>query len=859
MTTTPAPSINVITPTGSAVGPWTTGWKFDAPEDVWIYVETDGVAGPDLELGSDFTLSAPNPSVDGGSVTLDASIVPEDGWDEDLHRVVIRRWTVRRQGIALPDTEGHKPRATERALDRQMRIAEEQDDEIARLAEGGGVAEAVAAAATAFDYSPLIAPAVESVVTPLLDERVKTDGTSSISAPGLLRISQNLFEVHVKDFGAPINGTSNASAAFQDAAEAVSNNGAGGGQVRFDGPYSYFLGDGWDILPNVYGYGGQIKPDIPGLASTDANDVFLRPALVLPTDASIRRFGSSALTHFFLKREGMTACESDSAAYDGDAVITYGMGSTMSHGLIVGFAMANDSNGFDRDTISDMLIDTTAGLRSYNALDVPRWNSIQGFPVGTIAHPVLNASRGPDHGLFRNGVMFDWEGVNDWFSMSDSFEIGHLITARINGARLIILDNVQGDCLPFDGQFNGVGGTVVPYPDPYFEPTDPTKNYVVAGSIGLKIEGSVTQEVRIQNCQFAARETAAHVSGAAGQKIVMAGFTAHGIYDRGVVVDGPDVVLTNGWVRGPVGATGLFGGLWIPTGDEIGVEVVSGRVTMDRSFAVQDFATAVDGCDVEGGVIGMARIINGEVVNVAPPRYDVDGAGAVQADWNYDSQVLYGSPGYIGAIGPTFAGHRVMFLIDDTTSLLDGPSLAMREGVDYAAGPGHWWLAECDGTGWFEIARFDNTGLSGGGGGTTVGTDVFARPPDATPSTTATPQPIIWSTEVRDANNNFDHTTGVYNCTSSELVYVEALLALSAADATSGRMNMILLKGSGGSDTELDRQQIVVASTLSQTLKVSAFVFMEPGETLHCSYFNDRATAWIGSVSRFQVTALRAG
>ncbi|MFC5346257.1 hypothetical protein ACETK8_15735 [Brevundimonas staleyi] len=177
MTTTPSPSITVIVPSGTSVGPWNTSWTFSAPEDVWLYVETDGVAGPDLALGVDFTLNAPNPGETGGAVTLAGSVVPVGGWDAVRHRVVIRRWTPRRQGTALPDTEGHKPRATERALDRQMRIAEEQDDEISRLAlmAGGEVDPA------------LVEQRVEALLPSLLgdqlDYKVSYDALSAVADP----------------------------------------------------------------------------------------------------------------------------------------------------------------------------------------------------------------------------------------------------------------------------------------------------------------------------------------------------------------------------------------------------------------------------------------------------------------------------------------------------------------------------------------------------------------------------------------------------------------------------------------------------------------------------------------------------
>lgn len=156
MTTTPTPSINVIVPTGTAVGPWTTGWTYSTADDVWMYIETDGAPGPDLIDGVDYTLTGATPEVNGGSVTLAAPTVPEGGWTE-AHRVILRRWTVRRQGVALPDTEGHKPRATERALDRAMRIAEEVSDDLdlaIKIAPGGdpvSAGEVLAAGQLALD------------------------------------------------------------------------------------------------------------------------------------------------------------------------------------------------------------------------------------------------------------------------------------------------------------------------------------------------------------------------------------------------------------------------------------------------------------------------------------------------------------------------------------------------------------------------------------------------------------------------------------------------------------------------------------------------------------------------------------
>ena len=131
MTTTPAPSIATYDLLASGVGPFATSWVYADAADVTAALSLPAAPLVPLAQGVDYTLTATAPLLSGGSVTLSASRVPVDGWPTGA-RLILRRRTVRRQATALPDTEGHKPRATERALDRQMRIAQEDADDMAR-------------------------------------------------------------------------------------------------------------------------------------------------------------------------------------------------------------------------------------------------------------------------------------------------------------------------------------------------------------------------------------------------------------------------------------------------------------------------------------------------------------------------------------------------------------------------------------------------------------------------------------------------------------------------------------------------------------------------------------------------------
>lgn len=131
MTTTPRPSITTFPLSGATTGPFATGWRFAVAADVQVWVEIASEPQAPLMLGPDYSVTASDPATNGGTVQLSASVIPDGGWPSAA-RLILRRRTARRQATALPDIEGHKPRATERALDKQMLIAEEDRDDIDR-------------------------------------------------------------------------------------------------------------------------------------------------------------------------------------------------------------------------------------------------------------------------------------------------------------------------------------------------------------------------------------------------------------------------------------------------------------------------------------------------------------------------------------------------------------------------------------------------------------------------------------------------------------------------------------------------------------------------------------------------------
>jgi hypothetical protein len=134
MTTPAAPSVTRYSLTGSAVGPFATQWRYEASAEVVVTIADADDTETLLTAGSDYTLTASEPLNTGGAVTLQVGTVPGGGWPAGA-RLVLRRRTARTQPLALPDVGGHKPFATERALDRIVRMIQELSDAVA---EGGG-------------------------------------------------------------------------------------------------------------------------------------------------------------------------------------------------------------------------------------------------------------------------------------------------------------------------------------------------------------------------------------------------------------------------------------------------------------------------------------------------------------------------------------------------------------------------------------------------------------------------------------------------------------------------------------------------------------------------------------------------
>ncbi|MBP0491836.1 glycosyl hydrolase family 28-related protein [Pararoseomonas indoligenes] len=208
--------------------------------------------------------------------------------------------------------------------------------------------------------------------------------------------------LHVRDYGAVGNGTTDDTAAFQAALNAASS--AGGGVVLL-GPRRYLIDSAELIIPpGVTLQGGGD----PGGFRINNDYGALPYCLVLNPARTVRLRRNSSLEQVAIVRKGFVAPSSIRealdcvAAFSGTAV-SIGDGSTGSSTtnatdasvrnlLIVGFTWGVYSNGASRTRIRDVVGDCTNGLYLGKSFDIGQNERINWHPLATTGRSFSSAT-----------------------------------------------------------------------------------------------------------------------------------------------------------------------------------------------------------------------------------------------------------------------------------------------------------------------------------------------------------------------------------------------------------------------------------------------------------------------------------
>jgi hypothetical protein len=199
--------------------------------------------------------------------------------------------------------------------------------------------------------------------------------------------------LHVRDYGAVGNGTTDDTAAIQAALNAAAS--AGGGVVLV-GPRRYLIDSADLVIPaNVTLQGGSD----PGGWRVDGNFAALPYCLLLNSARTIRLRRNAALEQMAILRKGFTTPATlrqalDAAAAFAGTAVSIGDGTTGSSStnatdasvrglLIIGFAWGIRSDGSSRTRIRDVLGDCTNGLYLGKSYDIAHNERINWHPLAT--------------------------------------------------------------------------------------------------------------------------------------------------------------------------------------------------------------------------------------------------------------------------------------------------------------------------------------------------------------------------------------------------------------------------------------------------------------------------------------------
>jgi hypothetical protein len=474
------------------------------------------------------------------------------------------------------------------------------------------------------------------------------------------------------------DGTTNDRAKIELAAATL---GVKGGVVWLDASKTYLVDDNLNIPEGVTLKGYLLNPGIAGDANNEASQIWnLGSRIYLNSSATITLQGAASIENCFIVRKGMTAPENSSASYAGTAITVSGEDTAVRACLILGFNRAVDCNSFQRQTVENVRGDCVNGLRSTNALDVPRWRNVHFWPFGTIDASAPVTTFGTGHYLFRNGTAFEWSGVNDWFSAIDLFCYGYMTGYKVDGAPSVFLHMCAADNI-----------------------SQATTPWVVASTQGFNVTNAI-DKVEFVQCHAAAQEYGLTMQGSvSGGNLDLVGFSCWGIKTAGIRITTDSIVqVSGGYIQG---LNTLYG----TGGSGIILSNSAAKLLIGKATIIRDFTNAVDGGTYAGAVLGMPYIYNGTIVNTA--NYSIASASSMQPSRNHDVQLITGTTAN-GTLSNTYAGHVVTFVFAASctiySTITGSTTTYLSGGTDFAGTANDTLTLVCDGSKWLEVARSVN-------------------------------------------------------------------------------------------------------------------------------------------------------
>lgn len=469
----------------------------------------------------------------------------------------------------------------------------------------------------------------------------------------------------VEQFGAKgdWNGTSGTdnTAVFQNAFNSL---GTAGGKIAVSRDKTYYIAGALTIPVGVDVVGPY---DFTGAAGVTTSSAYgSMGAIVLASTQTITMKGDSALRGCLVYRAGMTFPAADATLFAGTALTAAGDDVCVYNCMVLGFAQAFYSTGFQRPDVQKLFFDCTNGIWLDNCADIEHVEKCEGYPFATIT-PTAPASI-----LTRTGIAYKFTTLGDWGQVTRCFSYGYFRGFSLSSVNSMTLLNCGADN---------------------------TTSYT--GSYGYDILAGCT-DTNLIACQAAANDTGFHFNNTtvANLHSQMIGCSSWGNTNNAVLIDGGDVNIQGGIYRSSINGIAINNAnsiVVIGGGARFGnsnLDINAFVATSNVSIGQVDFGTRAAGSigvnsNVQTVTLASATLLN--LPQIDNGAYTITGTTA------------------IGGIAGGWTGRTIMLLFTGSCTLGNSATspngVSLNGGTNFSAVNGSTITLRHNGTLWYEIGR----------------------------------------------------------------------------------------------------------------------------------------------------------
>lgn len=461
--------------------------------------------------------------------------------------------------------------------------------------------------------------------------------------------------VFAGQYGAAGDGTTNDSAAIFNACNAL---GVGGGTVMLTGRH---LIDTTLTVPHNVTIDGRFGQLGTSLNNTTKPYATLSYSLIVNSAATISLSGGAGLRGCLVYRKGQAFPETNPAVnFAGTAITQAGDDAFVINSMVLGFAQAFYSTGFQRTYIDNLKFDCTAGIWIDNAADIPKVQNCHGWPFTTVNTAVTSQ---------RSGSAYKLSNTVDWARWTNCFAYDYFRGFN----QTAVNDTVYLNCA-----VDGAGG--------------------YAGQIGFASDGNSLRP-RYIGCNISSQDTGAYIDNSTGGQYNQAQFLDCNITtctSRAIQINSGDAKILGGNISN------------LPTGILVGSG--SSRVTIDfvrfANISAQPINTNIGNTNVYIGEHNDFGAFTGQVDSTNNALPTIATASPLVIPNTRNAFGLSGTTGF-SIINSGWSERKITLIFGGTTTVTSSGSAngVQVQGGTFNAVAGSTLTLIHNGANWFEIAR----------------------------------------------------------------------------------------------------------------------------------------------------------